>query len=616
MHFKKNKLPKKISEFVFTGTIFLSLFGMLSCGNSKSSGKTENKGTKDVDLTVYKKYSRPNSGNQNEWECLNCHDPKLFQDDDGTYYVYSTDAAIGNKGEKGLQIRKSKDLVHWESLSSSMIQGNWDQDWLDWCGFNEVTASSWAPTVIKQNGLYYMYHGICVGASDGNHHNAAIAFAISSSAEGPFYPAHLAADRSPEIAQKLSSLGVEYKQSVLVRYAFTDRSDDPFEEKSVTKYESLNTGAYDTVSRMELDSGSWAGGFGAIDPEFVFDVADGSLMTFKIGENECYAVTYGSWKGGIALMYVDSLSLKPVDINGLELDVPADNVQDSFGRIIAGGNGAAYEGAQLIYNSDTGFYYIFVSMGDLQWEYRIGLGRSKDIGGPYLDTSGNPMILEMGQADKYHSFGGKILPAAELEGQYSFRSQGGQSILRTSDGKVMLACHSRTNFTPEYYFFLQLHQMFFNEDGWPLLNQNEYYNDYDGSDEKLRPLSVQEIAGTYDVILTARSSQTKPVKFFGDSSGRITHVDDALPAASKEVIFTAGKNGGKIKGAYKGKWVLSDDGYSIEISLNDIGTFRGYAFWCVDWARKGSSGSRKTVSFTVLDSEKTGEYFWGNRKNQ
>jgi len=607
----------------FSGSLIMILAALLSLSvfsscseDKKSSDKAPEKSAKDVDLAVYKKYSRPNNGSQSEWETLNCHDPKLFQDDDGTYYVYSTDAAMGNAGVKGLQIRKSSDLVHWQCLEKSMIQDNWDEDWLEWCGFNDVTASSWAPTIIKQNGLYYMLHGICVPASDGSHHNAAIAFSIASSPEGPFYPAHLAAARDPQIASVLLSLGVRYEQSVFVRYAFVDRSDDPFEDEKVTKYPSLNTGAYDTASQTELESASWNGGFGAIDPEFVFDVASGELMTYKIGGNLCYALTYGSWKGGIAVMYVDALSLKPVDSAGRELNVPADSSENAFGVLIAGGKGAAYEGAQVIYNSDTGFYYVFVSMGDLQWEYRIGIGRSTELEGPYSDTSGNPMLLDSAHANDYHSYGGKILPAAELSGEYAFRSQGGQSILRTKDGKIMLACHSRTNFTPEYYFFLQLHQLFFNQDAWPVLNQNEYYNDYQGLDEILKPLTPEDIAGSYDVILTERSSQTKTVKFFGDSSGHIVHVADAQPALSKEIIFTKGKNGGKVKGAYKGKWTLADDGYSIEISLDNIGNFRGYIFEAVDWARKGTSGSRKTISFSALDSEKTGEYLWANQKKR
>ena len=116
----------------------------------------------DVDKVVLTKYANAASfnGSQDIWGPLNCHDPKLFQDDDGTYYVYSTDAAIGGAGQKGLQIRKSEDLVHWESLSKSAIQRKWDKDWLKWVHFNMAQASTWAPTVIKQNGLYYLIHGI------------------------------------------------------------------------------------------------------------------------------------------------------------------------------------------------------------------------------------------------------------------------------------------------------------------------------------------------------------------------------------------------------------------------------------------------------------------------
>ncbi len=607
---KKTALKNSFAVFVILNLVIM----LAACGGNKMAKKSYADKENDVDAYVYEKYAKASDGSQSAWGALNCHDPKLFQDDDGTYYVYSTDAAIGNKGAKGLQIRKSKDLVHWESLPKSMIQNNWDQQWLDWSGFTKRRASSWAPTVIKQNGLYYMFHGICVDASDRAHHNASITFAISNSAEGPFYPASQAAEMDEKIAAKLSELGVDYKQSMLVRYAFKDRVNDDFESQLVREYSSKNTGGFDTIKRTIRSRGTWSGGFGAIDPEFVFDVASGKLMTYKIGGNECYALTYGSWKGGIALMYLDAVSLKPVDSKGQELDAPADSQDDAFGVLVAGGNGAAYEGAQVIYNSDTGYYYVFVSMGDLQWEYRIGVGRSKEIEGPYSDTSGNPMILDGSAASKYHEYGGKLLPAAELAGEYPFRSQGGQSILYTADGKVMLACHTRTNFTPEYYFFLQLHQMFFNQDGWPLLNQNEYYNDFDGQDEKLAPLTVKDIAGSYDVILTERGSESKALKFFGGSIGNNACVADALPAPSKEVILTKGKKGGKVKGAYSGKWTLAEDGHSIEIDIDDIGIFKGYVFKAVDWSRKDLSGTRKTISFTSLDSEKTGEYLWGNRR--
>ena len=101
---------------------------------------------RDVDKYVYTKYANAQSGVQSDWGAINCHDPKIFQDDDGTYYVYSTDAAVGGAGQKGVQIRSSTDLVHWTSLAQSAIQHKWDKNWLKWVNFNMSNASTWAPT--------------------------------------------------------------------------------------------------------------------------------------------------------------------------------------------------------------------------------------------------------------------------------------------------------------------------------------------------------------------------------------------------------------------------------------------------------------------------------------
>lgn len=549
---------------------------------------------KDADQYVYGKYNTSGGGMQSSWGALNCHDPKLFQDDDGTYYVYSTDASIGNVHQPGLQVRSSKDLVHWECSPKSALQNNWDKDFLSWVGQNTGSATTWAPTVIKQNGLYYMYHGIITDNISRGEPTACITLAIASKPEGPFYPASSAAKKDKAVAAVLDSLGVQYKQSTLVRYAFN---------AGKTKN---NAGAL------------WTRGFGAIDPEFVYDVSDGSLKVFKIGQNDCYGVTYGSWKGGIALMYVDASSLKPVDAEGGEMDAPADTSDGAFGTAIAGGEGAGYEGSQLIYNAATGYYYLFVSMGDLNNEYRVGMGRSKDIAGPYMDASGNSMTFRMaGLANGYHAYGSKIIGAAAFKNELSWRCPGGQSILRTKDGKIMFACHSRTNFQPGYFFYLQVRQMFFTPDGWPVLNQNEYYNDYDGSDEKLAPLTAADVAGTYEAIVTSRGTGTRTYTPFG--SGPVTcNSFDGVPAESKELVL--GADGTVSGSAYAGTWKLASDGCTVTLALTrangkTFGTFTGYVLRATDWARKGSV-PRKTITFTTIDSGtdgQSGEYFFGNK---
>lgn len=620
------KLTKFVAASLTVSLIFSS--SVFAAKKDKGSAKSAKK---DVDSFVYNKYSSPtNSPKQEEWGTLNCHDPKIWQDDDGTYYVYSTDAAIGGAGRKGLQIRKSTDLVHWQCLPTSAIPSKyWDKDWLKWTESDRASAISWAPTIKKQNGLYYLIHGIITDKNNSGDPRASITMAVSLSAEGPFYPVSSAAKNSPEIKAKFQELGISYKQSTVVRYTYYDLTFSEMDNADLTKYDMYNTGSYDTQQMEDYGQQNMASGFGCIDPEFIMDVATGDYMVYDIAGTKCFGLTYGSWKGGIALMYLDCLSLKPVDMNGNVLDVPADSVPPeliyeddgftvkeakpgAFGRCIAGGYGAAYEGAQVIYNSQTEYYYCFVSMGSLDWDYRVGVGRSKNVEGPYFDGSGRNMLISpISSEGEYHTIGSKIIGSEELAGEYSFRSQGGESILRTQDGKIVMAVHARTNFLPGYFFFLQIHQMFFNNDAWPVLNGNEYYEDKDFS-ENLKVLNLADVVGTYDTILTERSEDRGEAVFAG-SRDKIQNVflTDGLPTKSKELVLA---ENGSVGGSYTGSWTLADDGYSISISLDNIGTFKGYVLNAVDWAKKSASGTRKVVSFTTLDGENCGEYLWGNKK--
>ena len=580
---------------------------LASCALSTASAAK-----KDVDNAVITKYANANAfnGSQDVWGPLNCHDPKLFQDDDGTYYVYSTDAAIGGAGQKGLQIRTSTDLVHWQSLSKSAIQRKWDKEWLKWGNFNMAQASTWAPTVIKQNGLYYLIHGIITDSRSPGNPDAAIALTISSSPTGPFWPAAQAAAKDPKVGEVLSKLGVSYKQSNIVRYTWYDRTWDD-DDPSIANQYCYNLANYDTHTAQEADTaGGWTYGFGGIDPEFVTDVATGKNVEYDIGGRKCLGLTYGSWKGGIALMYLDAVSLKPVNpADGSEIDAPADTVPGAFGTAIAGGFGAAYEGAQVIYNSESGWYYCFVSMGSLDWDYRVGVGRSREVTGPYLDGSGRSMYLDAMTGSDFHNIGSKIIGGHVLENEFSFRCQGGQSIMRSKDGKILFACHARTNFLPGYYFFLQVHQLFFTDDGWPVLNQNEYYEDKNFA-EKLSPLTAADIAGDYDTILTVRGSDVSDYKPFGQNDPVTVNTADGIPTQSKLITLAAD---GSVSGAYSGSWQLLEDGYTFTVTLEGLGSFRGYALTAVDWAkRKGKT--RRTVTFTAYDGNGSGEYFWGNRK--
>ena len=608
---------------------------------------------------------------QTGWNAANCHDPKLFQDDDGTYYVYATDASCGNIGYVGIHVRSSKDLVSWTGWKQSALNAYWDEDFLAWEGFkassvetkqnsSSYTAYTWAPTVIKQNDLYYMYHGVNADVTMGGKTFAtsSIVLAIASKPTGPFYPASFIssyisgsdtygndADIS-FIKSKLNSLGVTYKQNFLVRYNAVGSSARA--EQSTLDGNKIPNPDYTDANN---------GRFGCIDPEFVYDMATGEIMKYTIGSNTCYAIIYGSWLNGIALAYVDSVSLKPVykdtanhnidqiTIDGATyktgdpMDIPLDKASTwsgftpgnyaCLGERIAGGYSAGYEGAQLFYNSNTKYYYLITSCGGLDYEYRCTLGRSDKIEGPYFDAGGQNMVLTSSNAANYHAIGSKIIGSHVLKDEYSFRCQGGLSVWRNKDGEIIFANHARTNFQEGYYFYLQCHQMFFNADEWPVLNQNEYYNDYTGltkdGKESLTALKMSDVAGTYDTILTVRGTDTATVSSLGiygasDVSSKVNK-QDAVPTASKGMVL---ESDGSISGNYTGTWQLASDGYSITIDLKDaegsaLGTFKGIVMYAVDWARK-TNEERFTITFSTLcydesgSSAKAGEFFWGNRQ--
>lgn len=62
-----------------------------------------------------------------------------------------------------------------------------------------------------------------------------------------------------------------------------------------------------------------------------------------------------------------------------------------FGQYLIGGLHNSCEGPYILYDDETGYYYLLVSYGGLTREggYQIRCFRSENVTGPYLDASGS-----------------------------------------------------------------------------------------------------------------------------------------------------------------------------------------------------------------------------------
>ena len=90
-------------------------------------------------------------------------------------------------------------------------------------------------------------------------------------------------------------------------------------------------------------------------------------------------MVYGSWSGGIFLLEIDEKT-------GLVIHPKEDEkngVDPYFGKRLLGGGHKSIEGPYILYDEESGYYYLFVSYGSLTREggYQMRVFRSKTVDG-------------------------------------------------------------------------------------------------------------------------------------------------------------------------------------------------------------------------------------------
>ncbi len=177
-----------------------------------------------------------------------------------------------------------------------------------------------------------------------------------------------------------------------------------------------------------LPSDNW----NAIDPNIVIDAAGSPWLAF------------GSFWSGLKIIKIDQTTGKPYRNERKIISIasrlkPPNAIEASF----------------IVYRD--GYYYLFASFDfccrGVNSTYKIRVGRSKNVTGPYVDQEGTSLMK-----------GGGTLLAESTE---RWRGPGGESILHDTNGKWWIVYHS---YDAELSGMpvLRISRLIWNSKGWPL----------------------------------------------------------------------------------------------------------------------------------------------------
>jgi arabinan endo-1,5-alpha-L-arabinosidase len=182
----------------------------------------------------------------------------------------------------------------------------------------------------------------------------------------------------------------------------------------------------------------------AIDPNIIADASGTPWMAF------------GSFWSGIKLVKLDAsrtrLAEPQVWHSIARRERPAFTPDDSAAP-------AEIEGPHILRKG--GYYYLFVSWGlccnGAKTTYRVMVGRSREVSGPYLDRSGKDMAQG----------GGSLV----IEGTPEWKGLGHNSAY-TIDGKDYLVLHAYET-ADNYRQKLKILDLGWDQDGWPLVDPKD-----------------------------------------------------------------------------------------------------------------------------------------------
>ncbi len=494
---------------------------------------------------------------------VSVHDPSIFKDSDGTYYVFgshidaakSTDLQSWNRFTNGYT---AKNNTIFGDLSGNLAKSfAWAGEDLEDC---EGGFAVWAPDVIYNpdyvnkdgsKGAYMMY--FCTTST---YMRSVISYAVSQKAEGPYtfvdtliYSGFTEND----------SFAVSNTKNVNRKYTSTN-VDELIADGKVTWNNSW-------FNRSNFNNQLFPN---AIDPNIYYDT-DGNMY-----------MCYGSWSGGIFTHRLDKATGRVIHPkSGTTSD--GRMIDSYFGTKISGGYGKSGEAPYIKYNEDTGYYYLWVTYGGLFSEggYNMRVFRSQNPDGPYTDPSGKSAVLPTNA--NLDTYGLKVM------GNYKFSSLntaymacGHNSVFEDDDDKWYLISHARFDDGTEYHE-VRVHSMYFNSEEWPVVAPYEYSGDVlsEGG------YNESDIVGEYELV---------------------NHGLDTSATIHKGEKITLGADG-KISGTATGTWSQAKDSAQASFVIGGQ-RYDGYFLAAQDETGK----EKKVMSFTAVGSDN--QTVWGVQTKQ
>lgn len=493
---------------------------------------------------------------------VSVHDPSIIVGTDKAgkkcYYIFGSHMAWA----------KSYDLQNWTTFTNNI---NRDYktifakayDWADnGDSVYQPSGNLWAPDVIYNTTMkkWCMYMSV-----NGCSWNSSIVLLTADSLEGDWTYV------GPVIYSGFTASGTySYEQTDYVKAT----GDTTFANAS--RYSKSAYQCNDGNTKCEATTWNNSTGAHAIDPCVTYD-KNGNLW-----------MSYGSWSGGVWIIQLDETTgLRDYNIKYEASKDMTNPVADPYmGKKISGATGASGEGAYIVYDKETDYYYMYVSYGWLGVDggYHLRLFRSKNIDGTYEDFDGTRANARGSNRNGigiklFGNYSFSSLSTNKDNAYKGYKSGGHNSAFIDDDGNRYLIYHTRFNLGNEWHQ-VRVHQQFVNEDGWLVTAVYEYL----GSKISTSGYSMNDMSGEYEVVNMGNDANTSNIGML----------------ATKKITLNTD---GTVKGDYTGTWTYKNQ--YVTMNLGGV-TYKGVFFRQYN----ESSKHEEVMTFTLIGNDTA---VWGSK---